>query len=637
MLSSNDSTQLTISQSSSQSDSEHAIESSPVELLTDPPSEVNVDTKRIKCEYVPQVESQCRGQLPTEEPCHNGEGQNLPFKFSLRGDIDSVRYAFFGKSGDSLFSALQTSAVFQQMLGRYKPREVVTYGMQPFQGIVSSRIPCQCLPADTYFILSFVKDPKGSISGRPVSTARSHGKRPILFYILPTGRTKGRDNRKIISCKQIANGDTNLCVLGFEGETIREALVSDGRFLPTVQSEFCYLVTIVHPITKIQFNNIVNSLSGQVFQIQINKATSEEAMTAQAQKTTTEKYATVDKKKSKLSREYLHSECIAMSEMQNVPLYMIDRNKTIISDFQKFIEKRTCGDLSQSAVVNFLKSEYKTLENISTPVKDLLMLKQKSLSVGYISSAHASGTCFILKGAYILTCYHVVEGMVGKEITNHDEESIPNVLCDTVTVIFDYEHTKLQGSSYKVKRWFEVYSKELDYAVLELEYPQGESKCLSGLLENYQRTAQQEVISSGKPQQEVIYIIGHPNGSIKKIDNSVVLPVVTEDQQMVQRIRDWMKSQLDLKVPLEESLQTMYLLSKNIMSIDQDRQRLKYDTCFFHGSSGSPVLSSNGEVVAMHCAGVGQPCFLFEYGTAIVAVKYDVFQKHPNFYQNLLS
>ncbi|XP_067916311.1 serine protease FAM111A-like [Heterodontus francisci] len=573
-----------------------------------------------------QVKSQESEQSATGGQYKNGEDENLQFTFSFEKEMNQTKYTFFGKPGDSLLEALRSSAVFKRKEQENKSRQVVPCGIEPLHGIVNHWIPCQFLPAGTYFKLLFVKSQENRIYGEEKITERMQKKHPILFYVFPHGKTEGGDNRKIISCPRISNRKTNLCVLGFKGETIQEALMLDGRFCHDKINDFCQLVTTGNPETKTQFTNTVNSLNGQVFQIEVTKAASREVMTGQCEVAAAQSSTAVRKVHSSSSKKGNGSKCISMVRIQNLPPYMRNRNETIISDFQILMK-----DKSQSGIVNFLKSEYKKQVDISIPVKDFPMLNAKSLSVGYIvtsSPENCSATCFILKDAYILTCYHVVEGLVGKDNAAGGDASIAKVLHKVVTVTFDDERSKLQGSSYKVKEWFEVYSKELDYAVLELEEcPQRESKPLPGLLEN----------QSGTHQHGTVYIIGHPKGEIKKIDNCAVLPVPTQDPQVKKGIQEQMKSHLESDCSLEQILTTVYLVSQQILLLNHKQQHLKYDTCLFYGSSGSPVLNTDREVVAMHCAGIGKTQFLFEYGTTILSFRYDLAQKHPAFAEKLFQ
>lgn len=234
-----------------------------------------------------------------------------------------------------------------------------------------------------------------------------------------------------------------------------------------------------------------------------------------------------------------------------------------------------------SDVHQFLRVEFGKKTQSFQEVKKVKRLIELSASVCQVRiEGNAKGTGFLLFDKFILTNAHVVEQIY---------EPITNTLQQSVTVTFDFEdldeRTQQIPVQSEVLAYGKVNSGNLDFALLELS--SGPDITLpSSLLDTF---------SSPFPEGGIC-IISHPEGGVKKTDPCFIIQYgdrkqavekhVTENEEFFYVINNRYLENWDIKT---------HLLT--------DTEKITYDTCFFHGASGSPVFNEYCKLIAMHTAG----------------------------------
>uniref|UniRef100_A0A3B3RHB9 Protein FAM111A-like n=1 Tax=Paramormyrops kingsleyae TaxID=1676925 RepID=A0A3B3RHB9_9TELE len=246
-------------------------------------------------------------------------------------------------------------------------------------------------------------------------------------------------------------------------------------------------------------------------------------------------------------------------------------------------------------VVELLREEFgkniQSFSEISTGKK----LMNMSASVCYIEvENHMRGTGFLLFDRYILTNAHVI-----KDITNG------TVLGRKVHVTFAFEDlTEESKNLWCVKEevvagWYGLDQQErlMDFALLELGDSLGKPdlKLPPTLLREY----------APFPGKGGICLIGHPHGGVKKMDSSSIIEV--------KKRANAVKRQFGRK-------------GRHIQYInDLKDKELTYNTCFFHGSSGSPIFGENCKLVGLHTGGflyeiAGEQKSVIEFGISMRSI-----------------
>ncbi|XP_032977275.1 serine protease FAM111B isoform X2 [Rhinolophus ferrumequinum] len=292
-----------------------------------------------------------------------------------------------------------------------------------------------------------------------------------------------------------------------------------------------------------------------------------------------------------------------------------------------FQEEQRRRKLSPFKQFNTFKKYFGKVTENSTSVATCEHLIHLSKSVGFMkwdnNGREGTATCFVFNGGYIFTCRHVVHLMVGE---GTDPSLWPDVISKCAKVTFTYKQfSPCAAEWFSIEPGFEMSEGPLDYAILKLrENGNGFPPGLLGQV-------------SPLPSSGLIYIIGHPEGQIKKIDGCAVVPLNERSGRYPEHC------QHEVVAHQTATYNAFPMFTQRSFLWEAWRtDTLSYDTCFSSGSSGSPVFKASGELVAVHSVGhfykQGDMVHsLVEFGYSVESILSDVKQKNETLYKSLME
>ncbi|XP_041069161.1 serine protease FAM111A-like [Carcharodon carcharias] len=539
--------------------------------------------------------------------------QRKEFTFSVCGDPDNIQYAFAADPSDTLLFALNTSCDFEEKVK--SDNTILAYGEGPLKGLVNLDILCCYLPQHSHFRLLFLRSQNRDSGERPHPPEYPRNKSHVLFYVEPSGRMAGNTTQRIVLADRIAQGQTKLCILGFEGETIRETLVNDGRFDSKIEDDTHKLLEKVDPPRKIQFNNTVDTLHGRSFQIEMSGPRKKAIDDGRSPKLRASKSAELA---AQMTKKDLDGK-VYEAGRNLLPKWHLESRRASLLKFKQSVSRNAdLAKVSERQYLNRLHQEALS----SVPARAFRCISDHLSSVGCIawksSTAQGSGTCFVLKDRYVVTCYHVVEMMTENAV---GFGSWPSLIRDCAEVFFGYEQEGQRGEPLKLVAWLEIYDQMLDYAVLELESFPG----APGLIE----------CCATPPKAGILYITGHPEGDKKKI---CPCSVVTGDQRAAgcaPQPVEILRSEITREDTEDYTHDTVLIASQAFNRLKYSNV-ITYKTEFHYGAAGSPIFNSEGSLVALHCGGEtykknkDPEKFYIELGRPILLILHDIISKNDS-------
>uniref|UniRef100_A0A8C3VZ96 FAM111 trypsin like peptidase B n=1 Tax=Catagonus wagneri TaxID=51154 RepID=A0A8C3VZ96_9CETA len=627
---------------------------------------------------------------------------NKYFTFTLqigtRKSDHSVLTAHGGLN-ENIDLALKNNEHFREKTqGQFK-WNILAYEETTIKGFVNLGMPLRYLPEESHFKITIIprksKQEKDNLKldDPMLRLCENPDTECILFYVLSTGRNK----IKIVKIMESREKRSKLCVYAFKGETLKEAICKDGRFLSDLDSLKWELVEGHQKVYGKQSR--VDLVSGKVLEMNIlekykkgtGKKSKQETENAtdeigrcdsiQSRSTVHEagpdgesedrehdgekilppqslkgkKHRTISKIKgyydetfntnymgetsqfrqtSPLGIEYalnrdgrkeviiswkMNVKILCKSIMHQYPTF----NKEVLR-IRKYLEEEQ-RNMPPSEQFNIYKECFGKVTENSTSVETCERLIHHSESVGFmkwdVNGNSGNATCFVIKNGYIFTCRHVLSLILRN---NANPSSLLDIISNCVKVTFSYKNFCPKDDDwFSLEKWFAVSDETLDYAVLKLS--RNGNRYPPGLFQHV----------SPPPSSGLLYLIGHPEGQIKKIDGCAVIP-------LEQRLGRYPEDHQDEVVGTYASTYNAYpvLTQRSFLTQVWSSETLSYDTCFSSGSSGSPVFDACGRLVAMHSFGhfyrhENKVHALIEFGYSMASILSDIKQKHESFYKLL--
>uniref|UniRef100_A0A3B1KD48 Serine protease n=1 Tax=Astyanax mexicanus TaxID=7994 RepID=A0A3B1KD48_ASTMX len=523
------------------------------------------------------------------------------FRTSLRRNSKEPSYDLLCNSPCTILEALKKNNVL--IVREKKPRAAVC-----------SHFPCDLLENNEKLTIQF-------IPGKPCSTVSQKAEKPedlVTFFI----QTQGGQNisKTVMRNNNIQKNVHHVCLYAFKGETVEQTLNRDGRFSDFLikSCDLRNVTTDVH----VDMDRLVDDLDQQRFQVMqlsgpknlksptanlkvspvkneepedvTSNETQPQAEKASTSQTTPEEEHTPQTRsrsqdvKSALETARKKAE-ISVSETEENSLNISKFLETILDNvrlqFKQVSEKlKKQNNIWETFRVEYDKSAQSCCE-VGT-VKTLMNLADSVCRIRI--NTGAVGTGFVLchipsstpQQSFILTNAHVIMPVV--------EDYQRMKLYDNITVTAEFEdwkgnEMKLYSRHAKKELIACQYNpaEHLDFALLELEPSDDEWSLPDGLLSKY-------LPSSGSGG---ICIIGHPDGHEKKMDPTFIV----EPENHFNSVMTHIIKNADLKPLMQKKC-----VKENWIF---DSSRITYNSCFFHGSSGSPVFDSRCSLIGIHSGG----------------------------------
>lgn len=462
---------------------------------------------------------------------------------------------------------------------------------------ISSHFPCSLIKNEhlTLKYITAVDEPK-----KPVLPKRKGPSGELLmFHVLVKG---GRNVVNIMRNPALKKVVQEITVYAYKGEKVKHALKRDGRFLDVIFKKTCELS---HKSTEVttDMSNPVDDLDGEIFQI-----------------TLFSKSAPPDSQPDSLDDAYvMQNEAQIPDSVGNQGPSQLSTTTESGNDNEIHNSKKMQRHLSlqvkvvvkemstkqvskMSGIQNLFREEYGKNAQTCSEVKTLKKLMELSNSVCHVRiNGRPEGSGFLLFDKFVLTNGHVIEKALHLSTGQ---------LVEKVTVHFSFESLDEMESGAEVEEvaGFEHYSDEsgyqYDWALLRL----GADLSLPNCLLTYFQFL---------PPSGGICIIGHPDGGVKKIDPCLIIPTDNRNQ-VAERHRQ--ENPEDVLVENDGRIQWVTPRFFEDVAKHVQQKKLAYESCFYFGSSGSPVFDEHCNVVAIHSGGYvyenarGERHSVFEYG-----------------------
>ncbi|XP_071216803.1 serine protease FAM111A-like [Salvelinus alpinus] len=536
------------------------------------------------------------------QPGTSSQSQDPDIKKEEHDESHSFRYRFEYKqysitchTRGTVLGALRTSEMFKNTTKKKQGMEIVIQREKEPRAAVSTHFPCHLIDNDELVTVSFIKVPEGSSSDTQGLSKQSNQKKMHPGKLMAFNvETEGGQNikTKVMKNPELKKKVKYVCVYGYKGEEVNQALRRDGRFDETIISTSCVLS---EPETRVdtEMSQTVDGLDrkshkgrkGEMLVVQVKRidcGTSEAAVSPQNPTTTDTVQTQLQSKEagkdgSSLVVKQKWQEILNSKEILNI---LRSQYAGLVDHLKERENLKKPLDVQQ-----FLRVEFGKKTQSFQEVKKVKRLIELSASVCQVRiEGTAKGTGFLLFDKFILTNAHVFQEIY---------EPITNTLQQSVTVTFDFEDLGEKTQQIPVQSEVVAYGKDysgnLDFALLELSSDPDITLPLS-LLDSF----------SFPSLEGGICIIGHPEGGVKKTDPCFIIQYGDRKQAVEKHLTE---NEEFLHVIKRRCLEEKW----DITHLPRDTKNMIFDSCIFHGASGSPVFNEYCQLIAMHTGGYSYP------------------------------
>lgn len=484
--------------------------------------------------------------------------------------------------------------------------DIVIRREQCHRAAISVHFPCSLLTENETLTISLLRRrPFTKTEDDTQDISQTAVGKPVRAYIAFYVNTEGGPciKFKIMKNKDLKNEADCICVLAEPGKTVEAALKRDGRFADNI-----FFNDIVLQDVK---SDVQTLMSSHVEEIKDARCKIIQNPAQKKQKRKKERQSLPSKLAGQSAPESdqptSESQSLATSSTQlgyltrfkNPYLKPMPDTKEILdllrSQSQALINTLMDREKlnNQKKLCEYLQTEFSKNTEIFSEIKRLKKLMQLSNAVCEILCGGVPrGTGFLLLERFILTNAHVIRQNSGHLYTQ-------------IAVKFeldDSEGKRLGVKSQPVAWCYENdQSNHIDFALLELQDPMAEVP--DPMLKM--------CACNEPPLKGGICIIGHPDNSVKKMDRCLII-----ENKLAAVEEHISKNQMFLHV-IQQACTEEGWMGK--------QAHIPYDSCFFYGSSGSPIFDEECKLVGIHSGGY---CYkkekkldsIFEFGLPLVPI-----------------
>ena len=397
-----------------------------------------------------------------------------------------------------------------------------------------------------------------------------------------------------------------LCVDAHPNDTLMDAISKDGRFRENFK-----LLEDNDARSAVSLDYKVSEYSRQTFIMMKdrkrklrsgNEATSSEAENVISRKQTV--YSSIPSKVTAPFTEEIGKTMICDA-----------RNSALETLIKPGVEKAALDKNLHRMVQNFGKTASSAM-----PARMLPRFTEATKSVGFIECGYVTGTCFLLSKNYLITAQHVINNINKKRAESTDGE-----LYRKISIYFKFLYPSKYGSCSAEMDETKIFSGQggLDYAICHIKWVDSAVANLEPL---------GPFVRSVLPCSGLVILVGHPDSKEKSIEPCHIMPSYNWHATLCKRASEAEgycdQHPEECSIYNGESVRCVHIHKHRYLQGHHPDQ-IPYDTSFFEGSSGSPVLNLDGHIVALHTQGYpfyqsGKEVSLMEFGLTFGAIFRDV-------------
>lgn len=451
---------------------------------------------------------------------------------------------------------------------------------------VTPHFPCCLLKENELLDIEFIKPGGNSNTVKTQKHAVHSAENLVCFYVQTRG---GKNIRKVIKNIELKKEVDCVCVYAVKGEKVKVALKRDGRFNNVIFRKGALYEQADD--STMNLSNLVDDMDGKQYQITVSAHPTDSQEMSQDMSQESEE--TVKDEKSaapETPQEEKHNpnSTNAQEEKTETPqeekmqrIYLNTKEIPNTGEILRLLREQY-GQLLKTLqerqnVKKFFREEYDKSTQSFLEVKKVKELMGLSDSVCQLRiNDSAVGTGFLLFKRFVLTNAHVV-GDLDKPLLR---------LKKQLTAAFHFEDMSSVGTVIPVEenvvsllKGKDEMGNYLDFALLELS----NDAEVPGLLKHY----------SAPPSRGAVCIIGHPGGGVKQMDPCFIIA------------KDDIPQALNTYFVKNPSLLVFHVITHQCLAGDEEirKSQINYHSCFFHGSSGSPLFDLHCNLIGIHTGG----------------------------------